>query len=568
MDHVHIKEILRTDFYIDLKEEDSMSKKNSSLLFKLEDDECFYIKKEEYFFYKETSKQLYWKKASVYNDKNVQDLLKVPPKSDVSVIKDDKQQIIGYVLLKDIFTILQSELQRTQAFFQTMIDTMENSVSIVDREGKTIVWTKGAEDIFSIKREDILGKDMNGFFPKEMLLNNVSMATGKSFKHQLHKPREDLFVLINVNPVLLDGEVIGAVAAETDITSQVMMNQELLKASSQIQKLQKEVSKWTEPVDSFQKIRGSSPKIKEAISLAKKVAKTNVNILLLGETGVGKEVFAKSIHDQEKLEKPFIALNCGALSPALFESELFGYAKGAFSGGDPKGKIGKIELARDGTLFLDEVGDLPLDMQVKLLRVLENKTYYPVGDIRLSHVNCKIIAATNKDLDELVEKGLFREDLYYRLNTMSLTIPSLRERKQDIVELLHLFIYEYSLKYEKEIHYIAPPITKYLLNYDWPGNIRELRNVIERAVILSEGGAITPNLLPEKIHKTDKSYAESPSEALQSELHQYERLKIIEVLELEKGNKKEAAKRLGISRATLYNKMKKLAITNKNENKS
>jgi transcriptional regulator with PAS, ATPase and Fis domain len=207
-------------------------------------------------------------------------------------------------------------------------------------------------------------------------------------------------------------------------------------------------------------------------------------------------------------------------------------------------------------------------MQVKLLRVLENKTYYPVGDIRLSHVNCKIIAATNKDLDELVEKGLFREDLYYRLNTMSLTIPSLRERKQDIVELLHLFIYEYSLKYEKEIHYIAPPITKYLLNYDWPGNIRELRNVIERAVILSEGGAITPNLLPEKIHKTDKSYAESPSEALQSELHQYERLKIIEVLELEKGNKKEAAKRLGISRATLYNKMKKLAITNKNENKS
>ncbi|MFD2679436.1 sigma-54 interaction domain-containing protein [Bacillus seohaeanensis] len=567
MDYVHIKEILRTDFYIDSTGKDSTSIKNSSFLFKLEEDECFYIKKEEYLFYKETSDQLYWKKASVYNDKNTQELLNVPPKSDVSVIKDDKQQIIGYVLLKDIFPILQSELQRTQTFFQTVIDTMENSVSVVDREGKTIVWTKGAESIFSIKKEDILGKDMNGFFPEEMLLNNVSMMTGKSFKHHLHKPREDLFVLINVNPVLLNGEVIGAVAAETDITSQVMMNQELLKASSQIQKLQKEVSKWTESVDSFQKIRGSSPQIKEAISLAKKVAKTNVNILLLGETGVGKEVFAKAIHDQEKLEKPFIALNCGALSPTLFESELFGYVKGAFSGGDPKGKIGKIELAGDGTLFLDEVGDLPLDMQVKLLRVLENKTYYPVGGIKLSHVNCKIIAATNKNLDELVEKGLFREDLYYRLNTMSLTIPPLRERKQDIVELLHLFIYEYSLKYEKEIHYIAPPITRYLLNYDWPGNIRELRNVIERAVILSEGGAIAPNLLPKKIYESDKSYVESSPEALQSELNQYERLKIIEVLELEKGNKKEAAKRLGISRATLYNKMKKLDILNKNENK-
>ncbi|MDF2036192.1 sigma 54-interacting transcriptional regulator [Cytobacillus oceanisediminis] len=558
MEKFNLKKYIRTDFCF---EHDHDHKKNNILL-QYKNSNLYYMDREEYSFYKQQARELYWRKCLlILLDDFDLSLLAKDFLTELIVFTDSENRILGYVKCQDLLKELSSDFEELQAYFHTVMDTIENSVSVVDKEGKTIVWTEGAEKVFSIRKEDILGENMKKFFPEEMLLNQETLLTGKTFKHHLHKPREDLFVLININPVVVNGDIIGAVAAETDITSHVMLSKELLSASSKIQQLQKEVSRLNNAIDPFQKIKGSSIEIKNAVSLAKKMAKTEQNVLLLGETGVGKEVFAKAIHDECRLSKPFIALNCGAISPALFESELFGYEKGAFSGGDPNGKPGKIELADEGTLFLDEVGDLPLDQQVKLLRVLENKAYYSVGGLKVKEAKCRIIAATNKNLEAMAERGEFREDLFYRLNTLTIFIPPLRKRRQDILELFHLFIHESSLKYGLDITFIAPQITKLLLEYEWKGNIRELRNAVDRMVLLSENGSILPNTLPEKILKAKPHLFLPSANELQNEINRFEKQKILDALKGENGNKSEAAKRLGITRTTLYNKMKKLNIT-------
>jgi transcriptional regulator with PAS, ATPase and Fis domain len=515
----------------------------------------------DYLFYKKQSIQcLFWKPVSTFLENESIDNMLKSEANEIVAILDSNKRIKGYIFIAALLKQTFSAYQSIKALFETTVDTIDSSVSIVTTSGKTIAWTKGAEKIFSIRKEDILGNDMAQFFPEHMLLNKVSMQTGQVIRHQQHKPREDLFVMINVSPVKVDGEIIGAVAAETDMTSQVLMSQELMNASSTIHKLQKEVTQLKSSQEPFKLMKGSSKSMEEVIEISKKMAKTKSTILLLGETGVGKEVLSKAIHDSSSLQEPFIAINCGAITGSLFESELFGYEKGAFSGADKNGKVGKIELAGDGTLFLDEIGDLPLDLQVKLLRVLENKTYYQVGGTKLLNVSCRIIAATNKDLDKMVEKGEFREDLLYRLNTLTITIPPLRDRKQDLLELLHMFIQEFSIIHQRQIKYIDPTVTKAILSYDWPGNIRELKNLVERLVILSDDGIIINSLLPEKMKFDDETNQSTLKTVLQDEIQSYEKMQIISVLQSTNGNKQEAAKKMGVSRATLYNKLKKHGI--------
>ncbi|WP_235822136.1 sigma-54 interaction domain-containing protein [Gottfriedia luciferensis] len=540
-----------------------MDEKNgceSAYVFKQHQSEVWMLTVNEYFYYKRrNSEEINWQQADALSEKAyIKEVIQQVRTSGIVVITDSEGKIKGYISSTILLSKVFESYQYLEAYFQTMIDTMDGSVSIVDEAGKTVVWTPGAERIFSIPKEEIVGKDMDQFFPKEMLLNKVTMETGQSFRYRQHKPREDLFVMINSSPVIIDDRIVGAVAAETDITSQVLMNQELINASSKIHQLQQEVSRLQSSYDSFQLIKGSSQLIKETVSLSRRMSETNANILLLGETGVGKEIFAKAIHHFKGSTTPFVAVNCGAITPSLFESEFFGYDKGAFSGADTKGKKGKLEVANGGTLFLDEIGDLPLDMQVKLLRVLQDKTYYRVGGTEQLIAHCRIIAATNKDLEAMVKAGTFREDLYYRLNILSITIPPLRERKEDIMELLHLFIYEFSILYHRTIEYVDPQVISILLKYDWPGNVRELRNTIERLVILSRDGKITIEALPEKLSQAASllNYGES----LQEDLNQHEKNKIIEAIQAENGNKQAAAKKLGISRATLYNKLKKLNI--------
>jgi PAS domain S-box-containing protein len=553
-----IEDLLQTNFslYSDME-----LNKEAAYIFKQHHNEVSMLTINEYLHFKSRNiKEFDWKKASVFNEKAViQDVIQELQTSDVVVIIDGEEKIKGYINSAVLVSKVFESYQYLEAYFRTMIDTMDGSVSIVDEAGKTVVWTHGAERIFSIPKEEIIGNKMEEFFPKDMLLNKVTMDTGQSFRHKQHKPREDLFVMINSSPIFINDRIVGAVAAETDITSQVIMNQELMNASSKILQLQKEVSRLQLSHDSFQQIKGSSQLMKETVSLSKKMSETSANILLLGETGVGKEVFAKAIHFYRGSTSPFIAVNCGAITPSLFESEFFGYEKGAFSGADVKGKKGKLELAHGGTLFLDEIGDLPLDMQVKLLRVLQDKTYYRVGGTKQLTAGCRIIAATNKDLEAMVEANTFREDLYYRLNILSITIPPLRERKEDVMELLHQFIYEFSLLYHRTINIVDPQVTSALLQYDWPGNVREMRNVIERLVLLSVEGTISIGALPPKLLQSTLLPTVN-DDSLQDDLNDYEKNKIIEAIQTEEGNKQAAAKKLGISRATLYNKMKKLKI--------
>lgn len=468
---------------------------------------------------------------------------------------------VGYL---DRSTVLQSvfaSYEILEAYFETMIKTMDASISVIDEQARVMVWTEGAERIFSIKGKDVTGRPITDFFPVDMVETLKSLKTGQSLYRHQHRPREDLVVLINTNPIHLHDRIIGAVAAETDITSQVRLNQELLNANKKVHHLQQEMAKLSPAPDPFQQIKGTSMAIRQIKSMIQKLNATQATVLILGESGVGKELFAKAVHDvREGANVPFVAINCGAISPTLFESELFGYEKGAFSGADQKGKKGMIELARGGTLFLDEVGEMPLDMQVKLLRVLQEKKYYPVGGTKQIEADFRVVAATNKNLEDLVREGKFREDLFYRLNVVTLKIPPLRQRIEDTIELAHFFLYEFSLRYNRPIHAISQNVMQNLLNYDWPGNIRELRNAIERLVVFATDGIIKEEDLPYSLQGQAKALpVELPDDliSLQQELEAHERRVILRAIELENGNKQAAAKRLGVSRATLYNKLNK-----------
>ncbi|HXB28599.1 MAG TPA: sigma-54 dependent transcriptional regulator [Puia sp.] len=303
---------------------------------------------------------------------------------------------------------------------------------------------------------------------------------------------------------------------------------------------------------SFDSIIGKSPLITETISLARKVALTDATVLLLGETGTGKELFSRAIHGASpRATYPFVALNCSAFSKGLLESELFGHKAGAFTGAI-KDKKGLIELANGGTLFLDEIGELHIDLQAKLLRVLETSEFIKVGDTKSTRINVRIIAATNKDIDEDVKSGEFRKDLFYRLNTFTIELPPLRDRKQDISLLAEYFLHIFSLKTNQNLEGMSKGFIDYLKMHDWIGNIRELKNVMERAVIMANGTQLNVENLPLEFQNRNfiKHFSNS-----NLDLGSMEKMHIQRVLNRTKGNKVEAAKLLNIGLTTLYRKI-------------
>ncbi len=304
--------------------------------------------------------------------------------------------------------------------------------------------------------------------------------------------------------------------------------------------------------------RSCSPEVREIERVVEKVKDSDVPLLLLGETGTGKEVVAKTVHYTGVYrDRPFIGLNCASLNENLLESELFGHEKGAFSGAAAR-KIGRFELAGNGTLFLDEIGDMSLAMQAKLLRVLQERTLERVGGTKPVSVYCRLIAATNKDITTLRSSGVFREDLYYRLSTVTLRLPALRDRARDIPELVRLFVEEANATYGRAVRTIPDALMQRLETHPWPGNIRQLRNVITNAVILSEGEEISTLELGEG----GGSAREIPllgdlPTTMSRHMNELERELIRSALETNKGNVSRAAARLGISRKTLYAKMRR-----------
>jgi DNA-binding NtrC family response regulator len=346
--------------------------------------------------------------------------------------------------------------------------------------------------------------------------------------------------------------------------------EDLIKKGLERIRLKKEVE-WlrTQYQDRFRtwEMIGVSPKMKEILELAQKVAQgSETTVLIEGETGTGKELLAEYIHFlSPRSSFPFIPINCGAIPKDLFESELFGYEKGAFTGALEKGKIGKVEAAEKGTLFLDEVGELPLSAQVKVLRILEGKEYYRVGGVEKRKADVRIIAATNKDLEAEVKKGNFRDDLYFRLNVIKLTIPPLRERKEDILPLFKFFMNYFNEQFKKNFLHLSEEAEEILLSYPWPGNIRELRNTVERIILLEKGDTIDRKhlaFLLEREEKVDFKPVIPPQGIV---LEEIEKRYILEALRMKRGNKMQAAKILGISRSALLYRMEKYGIKSRSD---
>nr|WP_315179269.1 sigma-54 dependent transcriptional regulator [uncultured Flavobacterium sp.] len=320
----------------------------------------------------------------------------------------------------------------------------------------------------------------------------------------------------------------------------------------QLQKKVKQLEKRISDKYSFDTIIGKSKGLEQVIDLAQKVSKTDSTVLLTGETGTGKEVFAQAIHENSnRIGKSFVALNCSTFSKEILESELFGHKQGAFTGA-VKDKKGFIEEANGGTLFLDEIGEMPLELQAKLLRVLETNEYIQIGDTTPKKSNFRLIAATNRNLKTESEAHHFRSDLYFRLNIFEIVIPPLRERIKDIAPLAQYFVKQFSAKTNKQTLSIDPEFLHKLQTYHWPGNIRELKNVIERAVILANDLSLTQDVLPYEIqHQQDNSNKTMSAFSMQS----IERLHIQKVINYTKGNKAETARLLEIGIATLYRKL-------------
>jgi transcriptional regulator with PAS, ATPase and Fis domain len=312
-------------------------------------------------------------------------------------------------------------------------------------------------------------------------------------------------------------------------------------------------------------IIAESQGMKEVLQFVRRVAASEATTILLeGENGTGKDLVAKTLHYQSlRQAEPFIAINCAAIPDTLLESELFGYEKGAFTDARAQ-KRGIFELADKGTLFLDEIGEIPLMLQAKLLRVLEEQCFRRLGGLKDIKLDLRVVAATNKNLREAVREGAFRQDLYFRLNVIHITIPALRERTEDIMPLVKFFVEHYNTKFKRHVEGVTPDAARLLMNHDWPGNVRELRNAIERAMILEESSYITSASLPISISQSSARQSSSaPAAAIPDEglsLEDNERLLLVKALEKTKGNQTQAARLLKITRDTLRYKMKKFSL--------
>ena len=307
----------------------------------------------------------------------------------------------------------------------------------------------------------------------------------------------------------------------------------------------------------FDRIIGTSPAITAAIKLAQRVAATDTTVLLLGETGTGKEVFAEAIHQSSpRSSKPFVAINCSAFSKELLESELFGHKAGSFTGAN-KDKKGLFEEANGGTIFLDEIGELDHDLQAKLLRVLESQQFIKIGDTKTTQVSVRILAATNRDLQDEVARGAFRSDLFYRLSVFQVTLPAIRERKKDIATLTQAFMHHFAAKVSKQITGYTDDFLQKLEAYNWPGNVRELKNIIERAVILCDSHELDASLLP---YEFETATLKSGNPVSAFDLSAVEKLHIQRVLNHTHGNRAEASRLLNIGIATLYRKLKEYGM--------
>ncbi len=452
------------------------------------------------------------------------------------------------------------ESKISSKYWKTVIDLIHDGVMIVDVSGEIVSVNQALSDITGFRKSELVGQPCSTL--KCSSCKKVLISSGKHWcrlfsvgdiKNQksvlTRKDGSQVHVMKNASVLKENDRIIGSVETLTDIT-------ELLEKDSQIEAFRKEL----QSENSFEGMIGVSVGMRRIFSMISNIAESDAPALIIGESGTGKELIARAIHEKSaRKDRPYIQVNCAALNESVLESELFGHVKGAYTGAY-QNREGRFEAANGGDIFLDEIGDLPQSIQVKLLRVLEEKVIERVGDNRSIPVDVRIITATNRNLRQLVDSGSFRGDFYYRINVLPIEIPPLRERKEDIPLLAEMFFRHLQMKSNKPIKGILPEAMQTLVSYSWPGNVRELKSSFEYSFVTCMGNMIEIQHLPPDVVMSQTAH---PSVQVEMSIDERKKKALIRALEQANGNKSEAGRILGISRVTVWNQMHRYGFSSK-----
>lgn len=453
---------------------------------------------------------------------------------------------------------------------KSILDCSYDGIWVTDGEGKVLYVNATNEKMIGISRDEMVGKYCEDLVNKKFFQSSATMEVMKSKKPVSvmgYNYKTQMHVLITSNPIFdADGNMTYIINNVRDMT-------QIKQTMTQIQKKDKVINEQRQEIENLLTLKNEeyqknediivvSKKMEQVMDCARRVGRFDSTVLVLGESGVGKEVIAKDIvRTSKRADKPFVKVNCGAIPENLLESELFGYEKGAFTGADKNGKMGMFELANTGTIFLDEVADLPLHLQVKLLRVLQEREVIRVGGVKPILLDVRVIAATNGNLEDMVQAGTFRKDLYYRLNVVSIEIPPLRERREDIPQMIQHFAEIFCTKHQIHKEFMTDTI-RLMMEYEWPGNIRELQNVVENLIIMTNDAQITPDCLSSQFLKKRAKTEDFLSEEgeiipLKEALQNTEKILISRAIEKYKSTR-AAAEALGVNQSTIVRKMQSL----------
>lgn len=518
--------------------------------------------------------------STVSSDASADPIICAHPEDLLETYVDLKQSILpvvnkdgtyaGFISLLHLRQILQAtqslrskqkHLEEINEEYEMILETSHDVVQVTDEKGTTLRMSRSSETIDGISPSQLLGKSMKEMVDQSLYSKSAAMEVLK-----LQKPvtitqsvNNDKEVLATGTPFFKDGRLYRVVVNARDITELNKLRNEVKKVEYIKEELQMLRSKTLALPDTVVK----NKKMQNIFSVASRVADVDSTILLFGESGVGKGVIAKYIHkNSRRADGPFIKIDVSAIPENLLESELFGYVKGAFTGAASEGKPGMVALAENGTLFLDEIGELPIQLQPKLLRLIQERTFIPVGGQSPQPINIRVIAATHRNLEEMIKEGTFREDLYYRLNVVPFLIPPLKERTEEILPFVFYYLKQFNTRYhlKKEIQQEA---LHYFTSYDWPGNIRELQNIIERLVVTSKEDLISKEELPELILHSggtkDSQLLLDQQLSLKKLMERYEKNILTKIASVS-GDTKEAADWLGLDRSTIRRKFKKHSI--------
>lgn len=479
-----------------------------------------------------------------HRDKIITEMLGI----DFKPIDSDKEAIIGAVKKAIDIYIMTTKERTEKEKFKTVINHSTEGIMAIDQNGIITIFNNICEKYFNMNASDVLDKNVNEIFPEFKMLEAVQTQCAINKIVSLN----DVQLICDYIPIKVESLSCGVVVNFRKIN-------EVRKAENEIRIYSAEKS--FNAKNSFDNLIGKSKAMKEIIRLGKVYSEVASTILITGESGTGKEVLAQAIHNNSPRKNyPFIPINCAALPPNLLESELFGYADGAFTGARKGGKQGLFELAHNGTIFLDEIGDMDLSIQVKILRVIQERQILRIGDNKMIPINVRIISATNKNLYEEVKKNNFRLDLYYRLNVLELNLCPLKDRKEDLADLIDEILYQLNSELNFKVTGIDSETFKYFLNYNWPGNIRELRNILERLVVLTRNGIVKFQNVKDILTRFTLKSEEDYNEYDYTKLEDVERSLILKIYKKEGFNKQRTANELGISRNTLKRKLEKYNI--------